>query len=82
MTKCKICQRPLSGRAYSLAVPTVASRRSSGSLTALAFMPYDSKIAQREGAVIFCGVRCSGSALERYLQTGNLGMPNQHGEGE
>lgn len=79
---CKICHRPLSGRAYSLAVPTVASRRSSGNLTALAFLPYDPKIAQREGTVLFCGVRCSASALERYLQTGNLGIPNQHGEGK
>ena len=77
---CKICHRPLSGRAYSLAVPTVASRRSSGNLTALSFLPYDPIVAKREGAVIFCGVRCSGSALERYLQTGNLSMPNHQEE--
>jgi uncharacterized protein (UPF0335 family) len=49
-------------------------------LTALSFLPYDLVVAKREGAVIFRGVRCSGSALERYLQTGNLGMPNHQEE--
>ena len=74
--KCAICLRPFSGRAYSLAVPTVVTRRLGKNATALAFTSYDELLAKRPGTVQFCGVRCSGSALERYLQTGHLGMPN------
>ena len=32
-----------------------------------------------KGSVLLCGVRCSGSALERFLQSGSLEMPNQQG---
>jgi hypothetical protein len=79
---CTICKRPLSARPYSLAIPTVVSRRKTEVLTALSFRAYDTELAKRSDAIPFCGVRCSGAGLERYLQSGNLDMPNQHGAEE
>ena len=72
---CKICNSPLTGQGFALAAPVVVSARKSGNLTALAFCPWEDKLAKRPDAAPLCGAGCAHIALDRYLQTGHLEKP-------
>jgi hypothetical protein len=67
---CKICTTRMDAP-YAVAVK-INSRE-------LSIKRYNRTAQPVKGSVLLCGVRCSGSALERFLQSGSLEMPNQQG---
>jgi hypothetical protein len=79
---CTICKNllPLNGgdlpRGYALALPRIVARRKSGNLTALSFIrEWDYSLAQRPGAILFCGMGCEMTALDRYQHSGTVEKP-------